>query len=87
MTTIEEKARQIIAEQLGVNLDEVTPKAKLSDDLGADSLDVIEIVMQFEEEFDLDISDDELEGLVPNGTVEQALAYLNAKLHPKAKGE
>jgi acyl carrier protein len=86
MTTIEEKARRIIAEHLSVDIEEVTPKAKLGDDLGADSLDVVELAMQFEEEFDLEISDDELECLVPNGTVEQAFNYLNAKLHPKAKG-
>ncbi len=58
---VEEKVRDIIVEQLGVAPGEVVPEASLIDDLGADSLDIVELVMAIEEEFDLEISDDDAE--------------------------
>jgi len=65
--------REIIVEQLGVNADEVTPEASFIDDLGADSLDAIELVMAFEEEFDIDIPDKEAMGMK---TVGDAIEYI-----------
>ena len=61
--TIEQRIRDIIVEQLGVNADQVTPEAKFIEDLGADSLDTVELVMALEEEFDLEIPDNEAEKL------------------------
>ena len=60
---IAEKVRDIIVEQLGVNPEQVTPEAKFIEDLGADSLDTVELVMAFEEEFGIDVPDDEAEKL------------------------
>ena len=60
-TTIEQKVRNILVEQLGVNPEQVTPEAGFVDDLGADSLDMVEIVMALEEEFSVVISDEEAE--------------------------
>ena len=57
--SVEDKVKSIIAEQLGVESNEVTPDASFTDDLGADSLDIVELVMAFEEEFGLEIPDDE----------------------------
>ncbi len=59
--SVEDKVTNIIAEQLGVETGEVTPKASFTDDLGADSLDIVELVMAFEEEFDLEIPDESAE--------------------------
>lgn len=59
-----DKVRDILVEQLGIKPEEVTQEASLQDDLGADSLDVVELVMTFEEEFDLRISDEDAEKLV-----------------------
>jgi acyl carrier protein len=59
--SIEERVKQIIVEQLGVNENEVTPEAKFVDDLGADSLDLVELVMALEEEYNTEISDEEAE--------------------------
>jgi acyl carrier protein len=67
---------QIIIEQLGVPEEEVTPNAKFVDDLGADSLDTVELVMAFEEAFDLEISDEDAEKIV---TVQDAVDYLAAR--------
>ncbi len=75
--TIEAKVKQIIVEQLGVELAEVTDTASFVEDLGADSLDTVELVMAFEEQFDLEIPDEQAEKLQ---TVGQALAYLKEKL-------
>ena len=61
--TIEEKVKDIIVEQLGVNPDQVTPDAKFIEDLGADSLDTVELVMALEEEFGQEIPDEEAEKL------------------------
>ncbi len=73
MASVEEKVKKIIVEQLGVDEDEVKPEAHFVDDLGADSLDVVELVMALEEEFGLEISDEDAEKLT---TVQQAIAYI-----------
>ncbi|HIJ56464.1 MAG TPA: acyl carrier protein [Deltaproteobacteria bacterium] len=70
--SIEEKVRKIIAEKLSVDLDEVVPEASFVDDLGADSLDLVELIMTMEEEFDVEISDEDAETLV---TVKDAIEY------------
>jgi acyl carrier protein len=73
MASVEEKVKHIIVEQLGVDEDEVKPEASFVDDLGADSLDVVELVMALEEEFGLEISDEDAEKL---STVRQAMDYI-----------
>ncbi len=70
-----EKVKKIIVEQLGVDADEVTSEASFVDDLGADSLDTVELVMAFEEEFDLEIPDDEAEKIAK---VQDAVTYIDA---------
>lgn len=70
-TNIEQKVRDIIVEQLGVNADQVTPEAKFIEDLGADSLDTVELVMAFEEEFGIEVPDEEAEKLLTVGNVIQ----------------
>src|SRR3712207_7469496 len=65
--SIEEKVKDIIVEQLGVNPEQVTPEAKFIEDLGADSLDTVELVMAFEEEFGIDVPDEEAEKLLSVG--------------------
>jgi acyl carrier protein len=67
--TIEERVREIIVEQLGVNADQVTPEAKFIEDLGADSLDTVELVMALEEEFGNEIPDEQAEKLQSVGDV------------------
>ncbi len=79
MASVEEKVKHIIVEQLGVDEDEVKPEASFQEDLGADSLDVVELVMALEEEFGLEISDEEAEKL---NTVQKAVDYIQA--HAKA---
>jgi acyl carrier protein len=69
----EERVKEIICEQLGVEENEVTPAAKFIEDLGADSLDTVELVMAFEEEFDLEIPDEEAEKIT---TVGDAIQYI-----------
>ena len=64
MSTIDERVKKIIAEQLSVELDKITPDARFVDDLGADSLDTVELVMALEEEFEIDIPDEEAEKIV-----------------------
>ncbi|MGI8603898.1 MAG: acyl carrier protein [Verrucomicrobiales bacterium] len=66
---IESKVRDIIVEQLGVNADQVTLEAKFIEDLGADSLDTVELVMAFEEEFGIEVPDEEAEKLLTVGDV------------------
>ena len=73
MASVEEKVKHIIVEQLGVDADEVKTEASFVDDLGADSLDVVELVMALEEEFGLEISDEDAEKL---RTVQQAIDYI-----------
>ena len=63
MSDIEAKVKEIIVDQLGVNADQVTPEAKMIEDLGADSLDAVELVMAIEEEFEIEVPDDEAEKL------------------------
>jgi len=70
---VEEKVKSIIAEQLGIKPEEVTPTASFIDDLGADSLDTVELVMALEEEFGIEIPDEDAEKL---RTVQDALDYL-----------
>jgi acyl carrier protein len=76
MAAVAEKVKQIIVEQLGVDENQVDPNASFVDDLGADSLDIVELVMAFEEAFDLDIPDDEAEKIK---TVKDAIDYIEAK--------
>ena len=79
MSTIEERVKKIVAEQLGVKLEEVTNEASFVDDLGADSLDTVELVMALEEEFETEIPDEEAEKIT---TVKNAIDY--AVANPKA---
>ena len=75
MASVEERVKQIIVEQLGVDEAEVTPTASFVDDLGADSLDTVELVMALEEEFDTEIPDEQAEKIQ---TVSQAIDYIKA---------
>jgi acyl carrier protein len=75
MSTIEERVKKIVVEQLGVKEEEVVPAASFVDDLGADSLDTVELVMALEEEFETEIPDEEAEKIT---TVQQAIDYVNA---------
>ncbi len=77
MSSVEERVKQIVVEQLGVNEDEVSADASFVDDLGADSLDTVELVMALEEEFNCEIPDEEAEKIA---TVQQAINYINAHL-------
>lgn len=70
----EDKVKKIIAEKLSVDISEVVPEASFVDDLGADSLDLVELIMSMEEAFDVDISDEDAEKLV---TVKDVLDYIN----------
>lgn len=74
---VQERVINLVAEQLGVDKAEVTPEASFTDDLGADSLDTVELVMAFEEEFDVEIPDDDAEKMV---VVKDAVGYLKGKL-------
>jgi acyl carrier protein len=76
MSSIEEQVKSIVAEQLGVKEEEVTSDASFVDDLGADSLDTVELVMALEEEFETEIPDEEAEKIT---TVQQAIDYINAR--------
>ena len=73
--SVEDKVKRVIAEKLSVELEEVVPEASFVDDLGADSLDLVELIMSMEEEFDIEISDEDAEKLV---TVKDAIEYINA---------
>ncbi len=75
MSTIEDRVKKIVAEQLGVKEEEVTENASFVDDLGADSLDTVELVMALEEEFDTEIPDEEAENIT---TVQQAVDYVKS---------
>jgi acyl carrier protein len=70
----EERIKEIIMEQLGVEEDQITPEASFIDDLGADSLDTVELVMAFEEEFDIEIPDEDAEKM---RTVQDIIDYLS----------
>ena len=73
--SVDEKVKSIIVDQLGVDSDEVTAGASFTDDLGGDSLDIVELVMAFEEEFDIEIPDEEAEKI---STVSDAIAFIQA---------
>jgi acyl carrier protein len=80
MAAVEEKIKQIIVEQLGVDEAEVTSSASFVDDLGADSLDIVELVMAFEEAFDIEIPDEDAEKIT---RVKEAIEYIES--HAKSK--
>lgn len=75
--SLEEKITDIIVEKLGVSADKVKPESHFIDDLGADSLDTVELVMAFEEEFNVEIPDEDAQDIT---TVQSAVDYLNKKL-------
>jgi len=75
MASVEEKVKQLIVEQLQVDEAEVTPSAHFVDDLGADSLDIVELVMTFEEAFEIEIPDEEAEKIA---TVKDAIDYIQS---------
>jgi len=73
---VEDKIKSIIAEQLGVKVEEVTPQSSFIDDLGADSLDTVELIMALEEEFNVEIPDEDAEKMT---TVGDAIKYIDEK--------
>lgn len=77
MSSVEERVKQIVVEQLGVKEDEVSNDASFVDDLGADSLDTVELVMALEEEFECEIADEAAEKIT---TVQEAVNYIEAEL-------
>jgi len=74
--SLEDKIKKVIAEKLGVEIEEVVPDASFVDDLGADSLDLVELIMSMEEEFDIEISDEDAEELEK---VQDAIDYINER--------
>lgn len=78
MSSIEERVIKMVAEQLGVKEEDVKPDSSFVDDLGADSLDTVELIMALEEEFDTEIPDEEAEKIT---TVQQAIDYINKNLN------
>jgi acyl carrier protein len=76
MSSIEQRVKAIVAEQLGVKEEEVTNESSFVDDLGADSLDTVELVMALEEEFETEIPDEDAEKIT---TVQQAIDYINER--------
>ncbi|MBT5232021.1 MAG: acyl carrier protein [Methylococcales bacterium] len=77
MSSIEERVKAVVVEQLSVSASEVSNEASFVDDLGADSLDTVELVMALEEEFDTEIPDEDAEKIT---TVQQAIDYVNSNL-------
>jgi len=77
MLSVEERVKKIVAEQLGVDEEEVTPEASFVDDLGADSLDTVELVMAFEEEFGIEIPDEDAEKII---TVQNSIDYIKERI-------
>jgi len=73
VASVKERLIEIVAEQLGVNKEQITPETSFVNDLGADSLDIVELIMEFEEEFDINIPDDAAEKIQ---TVGQAIDYI-----------
>src|SRR5437867_13371959 len=82
--SIEEKVKDIIVEQLGVNPEQVTPQASFIEDLGADSLDIVELVMAFEEEFSVEVPDEDAEKLQ---TVGDVINYIKERAKTPGGGE
>lgn len=80
MSNIAERVQKIIVDKLGVDESEVTPEASFTNDLGADSLDTVELIMEFEKEFEISIPDDQAENIQ---TVGQAIEYLSTESTPK----
>ncbi|MEI8349736.1 MAG: acyl carrier protein [Candidatus Omnitrophota bacterium] len=78
--SVEEKVKEIIAEQLGVKKEEIKPESSFVDDLGADSLDTVEVVMALEEEFGIEIPDEDAEKIT---TVGEAVKYIDTKAKKK----
>ena len=76
MSDIEEQVKKIVVEHLGIDESKVTPTARFIDDLGADSLDTVELVMAFEEKFNIEIPDDAAETIM---TVQNAIDYIDSK--------
>ena len=74
--SLEEKVKELIVQQLGVSESEVVPEAKFVDDLGADSLDLVELVMALEDEYGIEISDEDAEKII---TVGDAIAYIKER--------
>ena len=81
MSETADRVKKIVVEHLGVEADKVTEDASFIDDLGADSLDIVELVMEFEKEFNIDIPDEDAEKL---RTVGDAIGYLNSKMGTNA---
>jgi acyl carrier protein len=81
MSDISEKVKAIICEQLMVDADDVNPNSSFVEDLGADSLDTVELIMEFEDEFSIEIPDEEAEKI---STVGEAIAFLESRLADKA---
>ncbi|MDQ7824641.1 MAG: acyl carrier protein [Candidatus Eremiobacteraeota bacterium] len=77
MSTVIERVKKIVIEQLGVDEDQVTPSASFTDDLGADSLDTVELVMALEQEFNLEIPDEDAEKIT---NIEEAVKYIQEKM-------
>ncbi len=77
MSNIEERVKQIIVDKLGVNAEEITKEASFTNDLGADSLDTVELIMEFEKTFDISIPDEKAENIL---TVGQAVTYLESQV-------
>ena len=77
MSTVLERVTKVIVDRLGVDESEVKPEASFRDDLGADSLDVVELVMELEDEFDMEISDEDAEKIA---TVGDAINYIDSKI-------
>ena len=77
MSQIEEKVKEIIVDKLNCDADQVTPEASFTSDLGADSLDTVELIMEFEKAFDIQIPDQDAQGIK---TVGDAISYIESKL-------
>ena len=77
MASVEERVIEIISDQLGLEKDEIQLEASFIDDLGADSLDIVEMIMTIEDEFDIEISDEDAEKIV---SVQDAISYINDKM-------
>lgn len=77
MASVDERVKEIIAEQLGLEKEDIQPEASFIDDLGADSLDIVEMIMTIEDEFDVEISDEDAEKIV---SVQDAINYISDKL-------